>query len=344
MLRFTPLLALSLASCAMEEFSEIETYLGCPSGTCHLNSPVMGDYKFWEGNLAGITNAGVTFGEFISSTNRHCKPRVVGDKFQASCPADGPLPATVLTGSALQNGYLEASTSTGLFKIKFVVVHSNTFTFWQGPLTPVETYELRYEPPGGGGFETLLCDNPPLDARSPADNGRIWTAPLEAVIFTGDRYDEATRTVTDISPTTTRNWFNIGCAGGVLMKLHLNRHTTAGSVSGYTATQNARQAMFKMFSSDLYGDGMVFTHQGVPLNWQNVPKWSKLKGNEPAFEARWDENGAQCLDTHRLGTEYAEAIKAHGVAINRTLKPCDGNPADPTLWPNTLLITAVPAP
>jgi ADYC domain len=341
----TSLLAVfTLASCAMEDVSNVETYLGCPGSVCNSNSPVMGPYSYWEGNLAGLPNdQGVKFGDFVSSTDRHCTPKVVGDKFQAFCPAS-PLfgPALTLMSAALQNGYLEAFTAEGTYKIKFVTVHSNTYTFWQGPTTAVETYELRYEKPTGGGFETLLCNNPPAGNRTPAGNGRMWTAPLEAVLFTGDRYDEKTRRVTDISATGTQNWFNIGCAGSGLMKLHLNRHSTAGSVPGYTTTQNARQAMFKMFSSDLFGDGTIFTHQGVLLDWENRPRWSMLTGHEFAFEARWDQNGAQCLDTHRLGDTLVELIRTHGEEIGRQLKPCAGNVANPTYWPNTLFITAVP--
>jgi hypothetical protein len=333
----TSLLAVfTLAACAMEDLSEVELYLGCPGGNCHDNSPLMGQYKFWEGNLAGLPNRqGVKFGDFVSSTGAHYKPRVVGDKLQATAYVG----STVLAGTALTDGYLEAITSEGVFKINIKRVN-NTMTFWIGPSTSVETYELGYTDPQNNVHEAL-CDNPP-GWQEPAENGHFVEAPFEAALFTGDRYDKDTRRVTDISTTGTRNWFTIACAGSGLMKLHLNRHTTAGALPGFTTTQNERQALFKMFASDLFGDGMVFTHKGVPLRWQNVMGWEKLTGTEVAWEARWDQNGAQCLDTHRLGTAFAQEIADHGALIGKTLKPCDGDVANPTFWTNTLLVSAVP--
>jgi hypothetical protein len=93
----------ALASCGMEEMSDLELQIGCPGGNCHLNSPVMGPYKFWEGNLAGKTNLqGVKFGDFVSSSNRRCRPRVIGDKLSALCPATvlPSLPLTTLNNTA----------------------------------------------------------------------------------------------------------------------------------------------------------------------------------------------------------------------------------------------------
>jgi ADYC domain len=218
---------------------------------------------------------------------------------------------------------------------------NNAVSFWIGPTTPfVETYELAYIDPKNN-FHEKLCDTPPAPQEGD-DNGHAWQAPLEAVLFTGDRYLEDTREVTDISASGTQHWFNIGCAGSALMKLHLNRHTTASALTGFTATKNERQAMFKMFASDLYGDGTVFTRKGVPLRWQNLNSWEKLTGFEHAFEARWNEKGAQCLDTHRLGMELAQEIEDYGELIHKKLIPCDGDVAAPSFWANTLLISALP--
>jgi hypothetical protein len=74
-----------------------------------------------------------------------------------------------------------------------------------------------------------------------------------------------------------------------------------------------------------------------------VKGWEKLTGLEFAWEARWDQNGAQCLDTHRLHTAYLQEILDHGALIGKTLKLCSGNVANPTFWTDTLLVSAVPS-
>lgn len=335
----------TLASCAIEDTTETDTdvaeqAIGCPSWGCNDNSPVMGPYSFWEGNLRGLPNLqGIRFGKFVIGTVPYT-PTVVADQLRASHPVFG-----TKVGAQLTNGYFEVITVTGTYKIRVLNVHPkgmSPVTFWTGPASQVETYELAFEYPNGT-MGDRLCQNPPeQDAHD--STGATWNAPLEAILFTGDRYDAQTRTVRDIKPQTTRDWFNIACAGSSLAKLHLNRHTSASVTLGYFAPLQARQAMLKMYASDICGSGKVFTHKGVPLHWANSPGWKQLTGMEFAFEAVWDDKGAQCLDTHRLGALYANQITAHCAAVNHPLPPCGGSLTAPVYPAGAWLVTAVPDP
>jgi hypothetical protein len=203
--------------------------------------------------------------------------------------------------------------------------------FWLGPKERIETYRLVYTAPDTPG-ETPLCNDPPDDGGSGTPP---WQRPLEAILYTGDRYDALQKRV--IVDRESRGWFNIACAGSVLAKLHLTRHTTAGSNDDYATSQAQRQAMLKMYVSDVCGTGHAWTKKGTPLHWTNNRGWGDLDGNEFAHEALWDENGAVCLDVHRLGTLYDNPDGFRGEC---SIPACP-SPED-RVWQATYLSSAVP--
>ena len=160
-------------------------------------------------------------------------------------------------------------------------------------------------------------------------------------MFTGDRYDRSNLTVTATTKDTSGNWFNIACAGNVLSKLFLNRHTDASQTPGAPTTLEQRQAMLKMYTSDLCNTGQAFTKQGTPLRWQNPS--GTLHNAAPAYlnrEALWTSTGALCLDTHRLHGSLDDMAGQYSVACPMLVPCTDAMVAGPGWY----LKTSSPAP
>ncbi|MBA3538727.1 MAG: hypothetical protein H0T79_03800 [Deltaproteobacteria bacterium] len=320
----------SLAGCVTDPgpapITNVEK-IDCPTWGCGENSPVMGPYLFHELNLEGVPNAEQVQVLNFQKGLTFYLPRVAGAKLSAI----DTITNTTIAGSALAGGWFNLQTPQGIYKLHVVKVSPDAIPYWVGDTTELnESYELEYSPPGLEG-KRALCGSPPSE--TDGNKGHPWVNPYESMLFTGDRYDATRKTVTASSYSTTTGWMNLACAGSAVAKLHLNRHTTAGSPGpGLVTTSWAqRQALLKMFVSDLCGTGMAFTLKGTPLHWENAAGWSTLDGTE-AHEAFWNSTGALCLDTHRLGQKYLADIGAM----------CD-LPACPVNWPRgTYLTSAVP--
>jgi hypothetical protein len=155
----------------------------------------------------------------------------------------------------------------------------------------------------------------------------------ESIVFEGDRFDPETRTV---AHTADNNWFNIACGTTTLAKLRLTRNTIQ------TANWRNVQAAFKNLSADYCGTGTAFTFPGEPLVWRdrNGMEYFHL-GSKNDLEARWNENGAMCMNSPRLlrsgnpavaatYTDVWEAIKLDCDAAGKQLQQC--NDLDPINW------------
>jgi hypothetical protein len=105
--------------------------------------------------------------------------------------------------------------------------------------------------------------------------------------------------------------FLIGCAGHAIAKQHLTGHTKAAShYLLWTTTINQRTANLKMLTGDYCGNGTPFTVAGEKIKWQD--EWGYYNTvNDPSYipmtkvlEARWDENGAICMNMPRVDYNY----------------------------------------
>ncbi len=335
--------AFALTACVADEEVSTSTEAingGCPEWGCGENSPVIGPYGFHELNVDGFpNNKGVRVANFQIGAKLY-KPMIVnGSQLVAYDAATN----TYVTGVGLTNGYFNVTTPTGPYKIiisKVTPKASSTVTFWIGPASQIETYELSYT--GYNVTGGRVCANPPGRDTGQGD-GTSWNAPLEAILYTGDRYDAGHKTVTTVGYRETAGWFNIACAGSALAKLHLNRHTTAGSTSVYLTTADQRQTLLKMYVSDVCGTGSAWTKAGTPLHWANVTGWSHLNGLEYSFESRWSANGASCLDVHRLGNLYADPNDPNSpIYLECNPPPCNGSVSNPVFPAGTYIVTAVP--
>jgi|JI10StandDraft_1071094.scaffolds.fasta_scaffold03781_4 hypothetical protein len=183
----------------------------------------------------------------------------------------------------------------------------------------VDAFDLRWYEEATGTARQPVCKNPPQGK----DGDPLWTSNMEAIFYTGDRYRRDTLEVIASNPREAGPWFNIACAGNVLAKLAMNRHTHATRGPTVTTWQQ-RQAMLKMYTSDVCGTGDAFTVSGTPLKWESKWGWES-----PTYyatpEALWNEEGALCLGTHRLNKtpdDMDSQIATACAAVGRTLEPC----------------------
>lgn len=276
---------------------------GCPKWGCGDNSPLIDGIYFHELGLFGQSNdGGLRIVDFRKAGASYAL-RVDGDRLMG----DGP--GLALIGDDLVGAEIVLTDGVETY-IVYVEHVSRTMSFEVAPHTPIETYRLGYSV---GPDSTTLHEDV-----CPEDNV------LEAMIFTGDRYGAAQKTVT-VGGDADR-WFNIACAGSAPAKMHIFRHTTAGSTAATVTSQAERQALLKMFAADYCGTGESFTFRGQPLTWSNG--WSPIGAYE-TFEAVWDESGALCLDVPRLaakgGPNYDPNIGEKVSDMCPWLERCDGS-------------------
>lgn len=330
----TVLIATALVSCAQPDQLELgstEQEGKCPVAVCGNNSPLMGPFRADELSERGAANlAGLRLLGFVGrpgsgspcSTAVPCRLDVKGDDLIVFVPSPtAPGGYVERTGSSLTGGYLlvwqpgdpnyAPAIPAGNAKI-IINSWSKLTTFWQGPNGPiVDTYGLLYEIPGHS--RGPVCGTPP-----PATDGEgnQWQSRLEAMFFSGDRYDHERMLVTATNDAEAGDWFNIACAGSATMKLHLNRHTNAGSTAAITTTKSQRQAMLKMFSGDFCGDGTTFTVHGTKIQWtSNTNMSGPVVNGINSFESFWNEDGAVCMDRHRLESSTDPELAGMGKMI-----------------------------
>jgi hypothetical protein len=205
------------------------------------------------------------------------------------------------------------------YELKITGVNTKALQFWAGPAEDVPFYELkarRTDTTGEKPFE-YICKKDLLTA----DPDWIRLA-HSALVFQGDVYDPHAKTVTTVDESDPR--FNLACANTAPAKMHLTRHTRAGSINDtnaivYPTTVKQRQAMLKMLTADYCGTGTSFTVDGQALTyadaWTEFPRWPEAT----AVEALWDYQGARCLNTPRRGAEVMAEITA---TCGKVLPPC----------------------
>lgn len=350
MSRWIPIVAavpvvLALAACVESPEPELgtstEALSPCPKWGCGENSPLMGPYGEHEYEWTGTQpNSEGSYVVGLFKSGVMYRPRVIGAQLIAEA-ADG----TLLFGAALQGSHFLIRTPTGEYKIFIMKVTpraSSNVRFWVGAPTQLETYELRYLKVSRiATHPEPLCRNPPERDAGEGTPTRMWHAPLEAILYTGDRYDADRKEVIASSYAASGTHFNIACAGSALAKLVLTRHATVGVSSTHPSTADERQTMLKVYTCDVCGDGQSWTEQGTKLHWQNTKHWSDFTGTEFAQEALWGPDGAKCLSTHRLGSTWKASLElaCPNIALNN---PCPFVPPGGALPMGAYAATAVP--
>jgi ADYC domain len=164
----------------------------------------------------------------------------------------------------------------------------------------------------------------------------FWRPVRHAGIFyEGDHFDPDKKMV---SETVLKDgWFNLACAGAVPAKMHLLRHTKAGSNSGAGKTTSTKQrtAMLKMMTADYCGNGKAYTADNTPLRYKDAREWYTytddpfVPGNPATYgkiEAVWGPDGALCLnDPRRTPTTVTGACTHPAVTRAEVDADCTGH-------------------
>jgi hypothetical protein len=172
-------------------------------------------------------------------------------------------------------------------------------------------------------FKEHLCKGP---FHSDDD---LWSNIHEsAIVFAGDHYDVDKKTVSKIPEAS--GWFNLACTGTASYKMHMLRHTEAGSITlngvPRDTTLQQRTAMLKAITADYCGDGRSWTGDGTKLYWTDARGWYQWPSanilGEPesrGIEAIWGPDGALCLNTPRRLPEAPppQATKCDIPAVQR---------------------------
>jgi ADYC domain len=266
----------------------------CPEDTCGSNSPKIETLGFHELSVRGDSNAQ--------------DMRLVGATLNGA-----PVSVSVLRAQlAARSGLFKALTGAQLVGLQLFIearIKDETSTF---QLEVMAARSLRYPVPAGskdgsGAYVIEYTDRDGQRRNLCTANGggspdlpwdeAFGQHPTEAVFFEGDRIDTATMT---IDPNVDASWFNIGCAGHTLAKLHLTRNTTASNAPAFGHQLDDRQATLKMFVADYCGTGKPFTVAGQRLAWRDDQGVMEFYDQPFSLEARWQSYGAACLSEPRM--------------------------------------------
>jgi ADYC domain len=286
------LVVISVAGCAVEAptFNQIsQAFQECPETVCGANSPNIESHGFHDLHVAGKTNAqgirlvGARLGR------RAYDLSVVNSELFASNRG------IVLSGQALVGLKIDLLVDNVPYQLDLMKIGRLSYPVPAGTSDVVSTYVFEYV--DRFGERKNLCAAP---SKQPADvvyEETFGQRPTEAILFEGDRIYTDSMTVDTAIDT---DWFNIGCAGHTLAKLHLTRNTWAAHASAFGHSRSDQQATLKMLAADYCGTGHPFTVAGQRLGWHDPQKVMEYFSPPFSLEARWTESGAACLNEPRM--------------------------------------------
>jgi hypothetical protein len=290
-LTLTTLIVLTACAAQPEELSEVEQGVTCPDWMCGSNSPMIANMGLSDLNVRGLTNdTGFRLAR-VDRDNKTYRIAVVGGEIIATPTAGG----SVIRNNGTQNMTLRVLHKSGItYNIRIAQVKgTNYWAHRDSQIRGTFTYQLEWNADDGIPEHKEwqnICSKPGSESSGDME-------PFHAVVFEGDRIDPRYKVVKPPEP----DWFNIGCAGHALAKLHLTGHTEGAKVDdGFVTTTAERTAMLKMLSGDYCGNGKPYTVAGVPLTWKDHRNWMRFSLPWLPIEARWTENGAACLNVPRL--------------------------------------------
>ncbi len=273
-------------------------YNGWGCRTCgYKNSPVLGtfpvaEFTVGQHGFSGLALIGID--DPVTGTRHDAK--FDGSALIAVTPSGS------LTGNQLIGWSLVFQEPGGAELDVEIYLHEKHPDWASGEM--IDTYGLSHEygPGGGDGPEVNLCPGMSVDETS-------------VVFLGGERYDGATKTVIPHQG----EFVTAACRDHALMKL---KFTGYDPNDNYGSSPEERQAGLKMFTADYCGTGQSFTKIGTPLDWQDGLGNFPAPSGFSALEARWNEFGAQCINTPRYANlgDVHSACEQEGIE----LEPCGG--------------------
>lgn len=294
----------------------------CPPDGCGGNSPVVGGVYFWQlhiGSLPGLANEkGVRITGITNAGGNPLQFRLAdGDRLLGVDPVTG---AVLAEGTTLLGTRIALDVNGVPYELR-IDWAAPSESFWVGAPLPIWQYSFRYRPlpseqnPGRTERWRPLCSEGDGDPTL-----------VHAMVFGGDRYDPETKQIT-VGPET-RGWMNIACAESAIYKMHKIGHTSAAqSRLGLVTTVAQRRAMLNAWTSNVCGTGEAFTQQGEPITLSDALGWfgkPPYNGAPSSREAIWNEDGAVCLNVHRLHEDDDKIYDKMKAACGGSLPPsCD---------------------
>ena len=341
--------ASALLGCSDTELGQSRGALGqCDEQEweCSSNSPEIDHYGFHELNLFGERNSSNIAIESFGGRSQIVKNGQSYDLMVKESRIMGAYKGSpVLTGAALVGAEIRLVLNGAPdYVIRIEGVRAIKFPY--GTPDPLEAYTLSwYGPNLAPDSKRNVCKAVSSAASVPSKLAASRTRPpvldpellnlgkLESVVFEGDRINAGAKTM---HPFFDDAWFNIGCAGHTLAKLHLMRHTLGGSAPSFGITHEEQQATLKLLTADYCGRGRPFTIAGVPLVWQGDVM--TYRSTPWKLEARWNENGATCLNLPRLSLQDPDV--AAQIAAECAIPTCSDG--DPYSYGNALRVSSLP--
>gem|GEM_PF-2537777 len=280
---------------------------GCP--TCrYKNSPHFGLYPINDFHLGMGASSGYSMGELLDPNgDRH--PAGFKDGVLVAHTSKGDKSGLDLVDWAL---VFEQGGAETRVRIMRYVEHPN----WKGKgLIPTYALAAEVGPPGEVEFESV-CPGLGYDDTN--------------VVFTpGETYDPVNIEVV----AGTHDRVTMACRGHAVAKLKFLGHDPNDD---YGSSEDQRQAALKMLTADYCGDGNPNTQVGTPLNFEDslglfTPDFFAPFG---AIEARWDSEGATCVNEPRL-----KGFHRGQLPCEAALPKCTGKGLDGAEW-----VSYVPAP
>ena len=332
----------------------------CPEWGCGTNSPTIGDgivFDELDSSQTQEDTHGIKIKSAILDDGNAVDLHVTRDLLSANRRNDHrPLSDDELKRLTITLAIHRTTTGEYFeFELRILEINMQILSFWAGRREAVPAYLIhaRQTVPSTPSNFVPVCKITATVTTEPQ-----WAnAEHYAVIFAGDRYHPAAKTVEDAPANTT--WFNLACAATAPAKMHLMRHTNAGAGTdrAYATTIDERNAMLKMFTADYCGDGNntgidgnMYTADGQKLLYGDSRGWYTPPPGVPLFtvnssgalsparttmEALWTPRGVACLTTPRL-------VSRSNVRCAATIEPC--KPEDIARWTSSKHVISVNPP
>ena len=270
----------------------------CPDYVCGKNSPNLDSFPVRQIDLTAPTADGFSIAGAY-----------VGNQAFALSVSHGRVSATAVNNAA------NVLSDVNLVGLRVIIRHATTTsppTYYTvlfqnvdhavqyslpnaaGVRPHLESYQLSWQPTPNNPNAQLsslrpFCPMPPVwgydpDTRMPASN---------ALVYEGEVYE---RPYT-VDAETRPEMITFACADTTFFKMATRGYTDMARADNYPATTTGeRTALFKSFAAN-YCPNFVGTVAGQPLDWFD----GKIQnGNGPHLEARWNAQGAACLNTPRV--------------------------------------------
>jgi hypothetical protein len=290
------------------ESAEQAIGVGCSLVSCTENAPTAGDgLLFDELDIFGSPNyAGTRMVGAHLDSGLPVNMYIWRDELWAYDAGGRWYSGTQLIHTIIDFVHVSTATippTTTIFQLRVEDYDPQSVMFMAGPREPVPVYAFKARRSPTENFTFDVCNDSTL-APDPTWAGLDH----HAVVFRGDRYEPGRKRLMDND--VTNGWSFIACNGSAASKMHLWRHTDAGSFDFagnvvYPTSLAQRTTLLKAITADYCGNGAdTFTKRGTPLAFATAMEPAAYPSPRSmfmmaSFEAVWGPNGAYCIDHPR---------------------------------------------